>query len=1359
MAGIPSVSLKERLEQAILGFGQLAGCVCQGALVQLWRPVFNARTGTCDDLQTKDQPWSIQGHRGSDLDHFRSASQEVTFSADGNGASSGTVQVAMQQQEVSVFADVCKMPEGSYERAEAAAKCGVRGCMLVPLFPHKDLTLAGPVAVLELIQLESDVSCFPPLFTWLLEKLPMLNLHTPRGIAHWYDRTGRDIMARPHQPRPLEGDPARAARSASPTTQQQPTAADTAQRSAPASAAAVGAAVSEPQSEARPGRGGGCGEAAAASAAAAGSGGRAPHRGAASSAESPAGSRERPQALAQLSDKAECSARGKSGAVSVAAGDQQRSPGSHASAGTLGNSHVSEAEHQLHELASIGEEPDEAPKVHRRRTPLADSGEDSGESSGRAVELPFDKVKEQFGVSLTEAAARLGVHRQDLVRSCRQHNLDGWPRFSMSVNKAARSADTPVSSLPSDVDAADMAAFVPFGPRAHRTTPASSWHTHSTHRQGDRGSGGEGARPGKACAAACNSAAAGGHAAQMLLPDAEPIGSPQEDGESNDWVGYAKGLMLPVQSPRQNRTHWEGLGAAAAAQPPRSANAADSAQRQPPSSCWQKDDPFGDEDWELLRQPLPPQGGIPPSGSAYTGTSLAACLGLHGEHGISAADIAEAAALIGMAPGQPEHPSEPESCRRDLLEDLDMAAAQSNIDSLASPAQEIRLAFERGVCASARAPFSRQPSSVGSEGQHQEWCTPLPKGADLPCTSGTTISDMAKAAVAEREAVESREQGRERQRHAGGAGRGRKRGSGRGRGRGRGNRRLAVATARAGGGPGPLRGGGRARTRRIQRAAAALECDTEQPGGAELAEQPEDAETPLEAEPAAVHADRILEEALEQCQEFQEAEEAAAEVRKDADVTAAAADVTSTPEVSPVVLQAAEPAASEPMLREMYPVPVHSAPARRTRSQPLLLMQRSRDSEEVTSAPPMTSAPQPCSSAGTAAAATAAPQEPPRVAGDAAAPQCGIAAGAPAPQPAAAAAAPEPAGRSEPCSRQPSAQPQLPAQPAAAAAPLPNPAAAAGPGRPRPASNNSGSGGGSRGGPRKRGRPPQMVPHPHTGVLVPKRDLIKARIDPETGEQRATKKRKSKAAAGAPDRDASPEEEEEILPVDVTFSGPSRSNKHKRPVKKSRKMIEAEEAQAFTEAEVGTPERDAAAAAAAAGAAKMAAEASHAGSVGAAALECAQVQRCFDLDAPRSRNAPETPTRGTSALVYMNTPTSRHRNALLASPTARKFPTGEQEMICNERLPEQLPEPNEAALENFLADALAFSPPRPLSGTAPSFFGGGSFLDGGGDGGSLAVSPLPCLDHQMFYGGPLGDLGAAAFTELADSSFSFGCFT
>lgn len=63
----------------------------------------------------------------------------------------------------------------------------------------------------------------------------------------------------------------------------------------------------------------------------------------------------------------------------------------------------------------------------------------------------------------------------------REHNLEGWPRLSMSVNEAARSDGVPATSLPSDVDAADMAAFIPFGPKAHRTTPASSWRTNSVH--------------------------------------------------------------------------------------------------------------------------------------------------------------------------------------------------------------------------------------------------------------------------------------------------------------------------------------------------------------------------------------------------------------------------------------------------------------------------------------------------------------------------------------------------------------------------------------------------------------------------------------------------------------------------------------------------------------------------------------------------------------------------------------------------------------------------------------------------------------------------------------------------------------
>lgn len=55
----------------------------------------------------QDQPWSIQGQRSSYLDHFRSASQEVTFSAEGNGASLGTVQQAMQRQEVCGTCQLC----------------------------------------------------------------------------------------------------------------------------------------------------------------------------------------------------------------------------------------------------------------------------------------------------------------------------------------------------------------------------------------------------------------------------------------------------------------------------------------------------------------------------------------------------------------------------------------------------------------------------------------------------------------------------------------------------------------------------------------------------------------------------------------------------------------------------------------------------------------------------------------------------------------------------------------------------------------------------------------------------------------------------------------------------------------------------------------------------------------------------------------------------------------------------------------------------------------------------------------------------------------------------------------------------
>lgn len=54
------------------------------------------------------------------------------------------------------------------------------------------------------------------------------------------------------------------------------------------------------------------------------------------------------------------------------------------------------------------------------------------------------------------------------------------------------------------------------------------------------------------------------------------------------------------------------------------------------------------------------------------------------------------------------------------------------------------------------------------------------------------------------------------------------------------------------------------------------------------------------------------------------------------------------------------------------------------------------------------------------------------------------------------------------------------------------------------------------------------------------------------------RKRKAKAAAAAPAKESSPE-----IPAaeEAPFAVPSRSDKQKRPVKKSRRVIEAEEAQ------------------------------------------------------------------------------------------------------------------------------------------------------------------------------------------------------
>ncbi len=75
--------------------------------------------------------------------------------------------------QLSIYADIQALDPGACLRADVARSCDVRGCMLVPLFPHPNRRLVGPVAVLELVQREADVFCFPALFNWLLEKLPV----------------------------------------------------------------------------------------------------------------------------------------------------------------------------------------------------------------------------------------------------------------------------------------------------------------------------------------------------------------------------------------------------------------------------------------------------------------------------------------------------------------------------------------------------------------------------------------------------------------------------------------------------------------------------------------------------------------------------------------------------------------------------------------------------------------------------------------------------------------------------------------------------------------------------------------------------------------------------------------------------------------------------------------------------------------------------------------------------------------------------------------------------------------------------------------------------------------------------------
>ena len=75
---------------------------------------------------------------------------------------------------------------------------------------------------------------------------------------------------------------------------------------------------------------------------------------------------------------------------------------------------------------------------------------------------------------------------------------------------------------------------------------------------------------------------------------------------------------------------------------------------------------------------------------------------------------------------------------------------------------------------------------------------------------------------------------------------------------------------------------------------------------------------------------------------------------------------------------------------------------------------------------------------------------------------------------------------------------------------------------------------------------------------------------------------------------------------------------------------------------------------------------------------------------------------------------------------------------------------------NYIPDVpdnfLNLSPPPALPGT----MFGASICN------NLLGSPLPCMDspdiHQAFYGEAFNDFNLGNFNDIADSSFSFGCF-
>ncbi|CAL8463256.1 g2790 [Coccomyxa elongata] len=520
----------------------------------------NERTGRRDDLSTKGKPWKVVSRNQDDkwhLSKFRTASMEVTMTRSGDGTANETVQDAMQQRQVSVFEDVCGLPGRIYGRGGKAVECGVRGSMLVPIFDNGDMARAAPVAIMELVLLESKPFSYNMLLMWLHEKLPIINLHTSRDISHWYDENGKGITAQaqrvaqpPQEPQSQVDPPAllqpavQPLAQALPATQLQPqgavqpqaqarpqaalqeqqevvaepsnqaapspasaatavaapaavgpqatdpargrrgpkpSAAPTRQVKAPAAAGRSGrltraqrstsvAAQKEPSSNGNPAAAIPCKLAAPEAPAeqqvpaaiiAIGPGCSAarpkrPRRGAAE--DQPSGKeRTNPRRSGRLlTDAAGDKIEESTGTQSRAAGKRPRAECRNASGRTLQRVDMSEVENQP---PAVEEEPLQRSQVRRRCRPLADNtAEESNKSRNKVAPLSFGKVKQLFGSTLSEAAAKLGVPRSHLVRCCKENNMDGWPRLTISITDPY---NAPASGLPSDAPASEVGGFQP----------------------------------------------------------------------------------------------------------------------------------------------------------------------------------------------------------------------------------------------------------------------------------------------------------------------------------------------------------------------------------------------------------------------------------------------------------------------------------------------------------------------------------------------------------------------------------------------------------------------------------------------------------------------------------------------------------------------------------------------------------------------------------------------------------------------------------------------------------------------------------------------------------------------------------